>query len=391
MNILMISSNYPPLVGGPASSVPYLAKHLSQNGFEVHVLTQGCTGYPDLEKNKFYIHRCRIVQGKHYLPHIVIQKAVWMGVLGQKLIEKYKIDLIHSHDLNISALTGLIANLKARKPSICKFGGDLAWEYLSLSKGKEKDPETFLKIDGMKVRFFERVQKKFGDGYKLIAPNSKYQKQWLTKYIGVDPEKIVVLPNGVEKTNVRKKDLINFKKTFGEGTIITTACRIVPWKGINYLIEAVKLLPNRIKLMIAGHGPYERELKKLTYSLKLEKRIKFFGKVPYPKIQAFIKASDVFVLPSMYEPSALALLDALVTKTPIVATDVGGTPEIVKDNKVGLLVRPKDPEDIAKKVNKILEDRKLRERIKWNQEKTIRRYLWKNLVKKYIEVYQKLV
>jgi glycosyltransferase involved in cell wall biosynthesis len=122
----------------------------------------------------------------------------------------------------------------------------------------------------------------------------------------------------------------------------------------------------------------------------LTERVLFIGKIPHEKIQAFIKSSDVFSLPSLYEPSAVVLLDAIAAETPIVATNIGGTPEIVERYKVGLLVKAKNSKDLAKKITELLKNKRLREKIKKNQRKTLNKYLWKNLVKRYIRTYENL-
>ncbi len=391
MKILMVASNYPPLLGGPASSVPYLCKELAEKGIEVHVVTQGASGYPNVAKeNGFTVHRAIEVAGKYYLPHIILRKVFSMSKLTEKVIRDCKIDVMHSHDLNVSGMVGSLAN-RHKIPSLCRFGGDLAWEYLSLFNWTEENPEKLLRSNGLSVRFLEYVQKKISEGYDIIAAISEYQKDWLIKFTKLDESRISVLRNGVPSYPKDKAKIKKFREHFGGGFILSAASRFVPWKGLQYLIPALKLLPEDVKLIIAGSGPYEQSLRNLTNSLSLDDRVVFFGKVKYDDIREFVSASDAFILPSLYEPFSIGLLDTLMTDTPIVATAVGGTVEVIKHKENGLLVKPRDPEDLAEKILMIKDGPQLRKKLVGNQHKSSKEYSWKRRVKDFIKTYESLI
>jgi glycosyltransferase involved in cell wall biosynthesis len=241
------------------------------------------------------------------------------------------------------------------------------------------------------VNALEFFQRKIANCYDIIAPNSNYQLKWIVKFTKIPKNKLVLLRNGIEHTKIDQKLKNTFKKKFGRNKIIAIASRLVPWKGIQYAIKALNYLDNEFKLVIAGSGPYEPYLKRITESENLLHRVEFIGKIPHQHIRSFIAASDVFVLPSLYEPSALALLDGLAAGKPIIATNVGGTPEIIKHKKNGLLVRPRDPYDIAEKIKLITNNNRLANKIRKNQNRTVKKYLWKNIVKSYIKTYEKLI
>lgn len=387
----MVASNYPPLLGGPASSVPYLCKELAKKGIEVHVVTQGAAGYPSITKeNGFVVHRSIEVTGKYYLPHIILRKVLSMSKLTEKVIKDYEIDVIHPHDLNVSGVVGSLAN-KHKIPSLCRFGGDLAWEYLSLFNWKEGDPEKMLRSNGLSVRFLEYVQKKISEGYDIIAAISEYQKNWLIEFTKLDESKISVLRNGVPNYPKSKTKIKEFRDKFGDGFILSAASRFVPWKGLQYLIPSLKLLPEDVKLVIAGSGPYEQSLRELTNSLSLGDRVTFFGKIKYEDIREFVSASDAFILPSLYEPFSIGLLDTLMTNTPIIATSVGGTVEVIKHEENGLLVKPRDSKDLAEKILMVRNNSQLCKKLVSNQHKSSKEYDWKRRVKDFIKAYEALI
>ena len=388
MKILIVSANYPPLLGGPASSVPQLSKTLVKNGFEVHVLTQGYKGSTPLEiEDGVYVHRTAYIGG-FKSPLSVIRKVLLMGFLGKHIIRKYNIDILHSRDMNISGLAGILINRKFNLPSLCQFGGDLAWEYISHVKWGGESPENLLRKNSIYINFFENVQRRIGKKYGIIAPNSEYQLNWLVNFTKIRDQKLVVLNNGIDDL-INPKDVDAFRKSFGGHTTITAASRLVPWKGLQYLIEALKFINKDVRLVIAGNGPFESQLRKLVKKFGLDERVSFAGKIEHKKIQSYIKASDVYVLPSLYEPFPVALLDCLVAGTPIVSTNVGGIPEIIK-NGSGLLAKAGNSKDLAEKINLVLSDKKIRDRMTQSQKTEVEKYLWKNLVNKYIEVYERL-
>ncbi len=389
MKILIVSANYPPLLGGPASSVPQLSKNLVKKGIEVHVLTQGYKGSSALQIDEdVYVHRTSHISG-FKSPISVLRKILLMGLLGTQIVRKYKISVLHSRDMNISGLAGALVNRKFNLPSICQFGGDLAWEYVSHIKWGHESPEKLFKKNSFRINFFESLQRHIGKRYGLIAPNSEYQMKWLEDITRIKKDQLVLLNNGIDNL-VNQNDVEDFKKGFGGNRTITAACRLVPWKGLQYLIEALSYVDNDVKLSIAGNGPFEPQLRSIAKKFNLENRVKFAGKIEHTKIQSYIRASDVYVLPSLYEPFPVALLDCFVSGTPLVSTNVGGIPEIVK-NGSGLLANPGDPKDLAEKINIALSDKSVRATMIESQKKEVEKYLWKNLANKYIEVYERLI
>lgn len=141
------------------------------------------------------------------------------------------------------------------------------------------------------------------------------------------------------------------------GRVVTTVGRIRPLKGQRYLLEAIPtVLASRphTTFLFVGHGAQEAELRSRAKELGVERRALFLG--GRSDVRELLGLSDVFVLPSLSEASPIALMEAAFVGVPIVATRVGGVPDIVRDAETGLLVPPRDPAALAHAIVRLLGD-----------------------------------
>ena len=184
---------------------------------------------------------------------------------------------------------------------------------------------------------------------------------------GVRPERIFVVPNSV------KHDFVHPDKTMAEETrrrlailedelVILAVGRLSPEKGHRYLIDAIAEVMSsaphlRLRVIIAGAGPLERDLANQIVKLDLEQRVKLIGH--WSDVKQLFSVADLFVLPSLSEGSPNVLLESMAAGVPIVATTVGGVPEIVSDGESAILAPPANVEMLAKAILKLVEDRPL--------------------------------
>jgi glycosyltransferase involved in cell wall biosynthesis len=148
----------------------------------------------------------------------------------------------------------------------------------------------------------------------------------------------------------------------GSDRVIGTAARLVPLKGITYLIHAVGILRRTfpdLKLEIAGSGPDERGLRQEVERLDLEHCVTFHGWSR--DTQALMEGWDVYVQPSLEEGFGMAVVEAMATALPVVAANVGGINEIVEDGRTGLLVPPGDATALARRLEHLLLSSDLRQ------------------------------
>jgi len=168
-----------------------------------------------------------------------------------------------------------------------------------------------------------------------------------------------VIYNGVNTKRFRRVKT-DIKDRLGCEFLSMTVCRLVEQKGVEFLVRALKDINPELKAIVIGRGPELGKLVTLSKRLGLEKRIIFISSfVEESKLMEYYSASDVFVLPSLWEPFGIVLIEAMACENPIVATRVGGIPEIITPD-CGILVEPRNPTQIAEAVNTLLSDPKRR-------------------------------
>jgi glycosyltransferase involved in cell wall biosynthesis len=179
---------------------------------------------------------------------------------------------------------------------------------------------------------------------------------------GAPPDKVVTIHNGYDphvfKPEVASSDLV------GERTTLFTARRLVEKNGLEYLISAMPdiVAHHDAELVIAGDGPHKRHLQKLVAHHNLQKDVSFIGAVPHSKLPQLISASDIVVIPSLMEASSLFLIESMACQRPIVATNVGGIPEILNEG-CGVLVPPRDTLALSQAINQLIADQGLRDNL----------------------------
>lgn len=172
--------------------------------------------------------------------------------------------------------------------------------------------------------------------------------------LGIHKPKTVVLRNGVDLELFRPVDR---DKVRGElklrGSVIVSVGRLAELKGHDLTIRAIKEIPDT-SLVLVGSGPEEQKLKTLVADLSLDDRVHFVGNQPQNNLSYYYSAADVMVLASSREGWANVLLESMACGTPVVATDVGGTIEVIGESGTGLLVQDRTPCAIACCVNQLL-------------------------------------
>ena len=162
--------------------------------------------------------------------------------------------------------------------------------------------------------------------------------------------KLITIHNGLNADEYYKtNDTSDFRKKYGidqNAVIIGTASRIEPKKGLGYLLKAANILKEKnvnFKLIIVGEGYAKEQLNDLRQELKLEKHVDFLGFWEKERMPEFYSVLDIFVLPSLSEGlGGNVNLEAMASFLPVVSTNVGGVPEVLRDNITALLVRPGD-------------------------------------------------
>ena len=175
---------------------------------------------------------------------------------------------------------------------------------------------------------------------------------------------------------------------------ILSVCRLTERKGINYLIDAMeKILKNysKARLVLAGEGDQMENLKTQAKELSISDQVKFLGRVSHEEISKIYQEAHVFVLPSLNEGMSNTMLEALSSGLPIVATDTGGTKELVTEGKNGSIIKMKDSDDIARKIQHLIKNPELRNSMGEESRKKAESMSWQKVAQEYIELYKKII
>jgi glycosyltransferase involved in cell wall biosynthesis len=205
------------------------------------------------------------------------------------------------------------------------------------------------------------------DGYIAV---SRASRERLVNHLGLSPRKVVVVPNAVElrrfaaPAEPARRAVRAACGIPADAPVIGVLARLSEQKGLTYLISAAPAIlaaHTETHLVLVGDGPLREDLVAQARSLGVDQRVHFVGY--RSNTVDFLRAMDLFVLPSLYEGMPLSILEAMGAGLPVVATDVDGTPEAVVDGETGLLVPPADPAALASAVNRLLGDRALAQRM----------------------------
>ncbi len=387
MRILMLSWEYPPVShGGLARHVQDLSEALVRKGIEVFVVTQGSAELPADE----------IINGVRVLRTIPVAVTANNFVedilqLNFQLLERAlvlfreldnNLDIIHGHDwlvfwaskvLKHSFTTPLIYTIHATE-----FGRN---------QGIYNDMQRYINDLEWYASF---------EAWKLIVC-SQYMNNEVRNLFQVPEDKAVVIGNGVNEENYRGDSSPAYRDFYAspDEDIVFYVGRIVREKGIQVLIQAIpeilKTKP-KTKFVIAGKGPYLDNLRSLAEYLGVAERVYFTGFISDRERNNLYRIADVAVFPSLYEPFGIVALEAMVTRTPVIVSEVGGLAEFVRDGENGLTVKPNDPQQLAEKIRFLLNNKeRAREMASRAYEIVKRDFTWDEIANKTLAVYEEVI
>jgi glycosyltransferase involved in cell wall biosynthesis len=248
--------------------------------------------------------------------------------------------------LNGLVLEGVIAaRMIRRRPVVIKVVGDLIWEQARNQGATDLDIDAFQRLGSKPLiwRALRSLQSTYMRASDYVITPSKYLAGIVAGW-GVAPDRILVVLNAVRPP----PDDPGYEPEFD----IVTVARLVPWKGIDRLIDVCS--DYGWSLLIVGDGPQRSSLE--AHAIAKGIRVRFEGEVPKERVAMNIRRAQVFVLNSSYEGQPHIVLEAKLAGRPVVATCVGGTPETIHDMVDGYLVAPKDNAQLAAVLTRLLGD-----------------------------------
>ena len=296
-----------------------------------------------------------------------------------KKAEEEKTNLvIHLHEYH--NLHGLLISTIFKKQKIIGQHHGGSWPIRHLKQTKSYRP--FLPFFILGQIWENRVLKNINSFYALSQDEINYLKRKklnskiIFQTMGIED----IYFNKLDKNKARKKLNLSPKKK-----ILLYVGRINKEKGVKYLLDAMKKLQDsknsEIELKIIGFGPQEKEFQ--GYSKKLNLRnTEFLGSIFGEKKLVYLSAADALILPSSKEGAPVIIMEAMARNLPIVSTNVGGTPLMIKNNKNGIIIKQKSSQDLAKGIKEVLawKNKNIREHAKV--------YKWKKIIEDTVADYE---
>ncbi len=371
-------------LGGAQKYIADLATHLPKDKYQIMVAAGGPTEEKWLKKltqNNILIR---------HLKYTVREINFWRDFLSifeiYFLIKKFKPDIVHLNSSKVG------------------FGGTIAAWFYKKNTGRQlkviytahgfvfNEPLTiprkffYLQLERMSGRLKDKIIC-VSEKDKIVGLNNKvaHHQKFITIHNGIELKELTFFEKKEAQEQLAEINNLLKPNTFWVGTI----ANFYATKGLIYLIRAAKILIEKYSEMyfiIIGEGGLREELKKEIIKLNLQNKIILLG--AREKASQYIKAFDVFCLPSVKEGLPYVILEALAAQVPIVTTNVGGIVEIIENEKNGLVVPPAKPKELAMAIERLILEPTLKNIFTHNNQEEIKKFSLEEMIKKTEEVYE---
>jgi len=376
MRVVQLTQRFPPAIGGVESHVYHLAMGLTKADVSTEVFTtdlQRDTPFRRLNGDSlllpFPVRRFRVTRLAD-VPHGLGIVAPSMALAALQATP----DVFHAHSYGyFPTFAGGFAEFMRGIP-------------LVVTPHSDPGGATTSK------RLFDRVVPPLTikRACRVIALTS-VEAESLVR-LGVPSDRIRIIPNGVD---LKEFAGLPPRRPNGDTTELLFVGRCYPrQKGLEYLVKALPFLRSResIRLTIVGEdwGGVPM-LRSLATALGVERQIVFKGALPRDEVIQAYASADIFVLPSLFEPFGIVLLEAMAAGLPVVASSVGGIVDVVADGKTGLLIPPAKPSALAAGLEQLISDASLRARMAEEARRRVSAYSWDLIVPRIVEVYRESI
>jgi len=360
MKILMVSDAYYPFPGGVSEHMHHLSKALRERGHNVKILTARYDG-EESEKDVIRVGKINI------LPLNFTQITfTWERGYRKKLREVFKksYDIVHTHG---------------------PLGHNLPYHALMFSDSKNIATfhTAFVGFNFYKLAriFYKESFKKLD---KVICVSKKAYRE-IKKYFPFG--NYVIIPNGVDTKRFNPEE----KKIKKNNLTVLFVGRFEPRKGPFIFLKAIKILREKgyrnIDFWMVGKGPLLEDAKKFSEENNLS--VRFFGFVSAEELPVIFRSADIYVSPAIGgETFGIVLIEAMASGTSVICSDIEGYNEVVKNGINGLLFKNKNENDLAEKIEILINDRNLREKLKNKGLEFSKNFDWMKIAEKVEKVYK---
>lgn len=321
-----------------------LIENLDKDRFDVTLIAGVETGsegsyWNEVEERK--IHSIKVAELVRNLSPLIDCIAFYKL---RRLFRQGRYDLVHMHTSKAGVL-GVLAARSAGIPAV-----------IYSSHGHIFDPKA--QISGISKKILKPlfwVRRLVYEKSDAVIALTEQDRNEQVKLGLAQADKFRVISNGIDLNRFRSEPSERCNKD--SFPVLVTVCRLSSEKGLTYLLEAASKLRRdfpKMRLDIVGDGPEKERLMAVSGRLDLHEVVRFVGKKK--NVELYLKEADIFVLPSLYEAMGIAIAEAMAMGLPVVATRVGGVPDLIENGVNGFLVSPQDSDAIADTILRIAND-----------------------------------
>lgn len=339
MKIALVAQDFPPETGGIHSYSIALAREFSKE-HDVTVVAPRHRHAPALDSGLPFCVR------RYYTPHTSLFGLAAIRRLSAMIPESPNQIFFHAH--YATALSSLCAKRR----------GQLKRYYLAAHAREllhQNVPYISAKLRSLILK-----------EASIIFAVSRYTRDRVVD-LGVLPDKVQVVPNGVDLSHFRPRPKAEARRLLrlGRGPILLSTGRLIRRKGFDTTICALSLIAPKypdLRYLIVGHGPDKTRLQALARKMNVPSKVIFHGHVPKAELPQYYSAADVFTMPSREEKGGsvegfgLVFLEAGACRTPVIGTTSGGIPDAIDHEINGLIVPPNNPHALARSIEKLLDN-----------------------------------
>lgn len=368
--MLEVTQRYPPAIGGVEDHVARLVHHLAAAGAEVEVVTT------DLATDRPFRRLVGVAPEPRVHRHVAVPFLPLphgLGIAAPGMVSdvlRTPADVVHAHAF------GYAPTLSAALRRRLRPGPVVITPHSDAGRGGP--------LSGAYSRAVARATLRTADRVIALTHGERARLEGL----GVDARRLRVIPNGV--------DLAEFSATPSDRSspgfrILFVGRLYTVQKGLDTLTRALDLLGPQYELRLAGEDWGGREhVERWARRGSEPVRCSVLGAIARSDLLREYRQADVVVVPSRFEPFGIVLLEAMASGRPVVASRVGGIPEIVEDGVTGILVPPGDPAALATALGTMRSDPSLRRALGASGRRRVERYDWSRLAPEFVSLFEEL-
>ncbi|MGD0451756.1 MAG: glycosyltransferase family 4 protein [Candidatus Bathyarchaeia archaeon] len=304
----------------------------------------------------------------------------------------FNADVYEAHAVSGYGLLRELNKKGIKKPFIHTIHGVLADEY---DQAKKNEYQSFRgRIANYFMGGLANLESETSQNATLIVTISNYSLEKIKQFYKVDVTKVRIVPNGVDGEKFQpfaNKAAARRQFGLGDEPCVLFVGSLIPRKGLHFLVEAAKKIVKEksdTKFLIVGEGPMKNQLVNSLEAAKLAGNFKFLGNLKDDKLPAVYNCADVFALPSIQEGQGIVLLEAQACAKPIVAFNIGGVNEAVKNEETALLVKLGNTDEFADALLKLISDKALQEKMgAFGRRFVLENFTWDICAQKMLNVY----